>query len=607
MSLDLYQNETADRMLSLRPVMVPEPDAFDGFLRGTGMHAMRTFAKAGSAIDLLGSVGPIIKDAFTGGTEAQDRYFKEHDEVFGNAIDHWTPKPGEVGAAGEVAGTLLGTLPLVLASPSLTVGTTQLSTAEELVRKGVDAEKAQAVGGVQALGLGLGIYMPIFGQSLWQRMLLGGAGFNVIQGAAMRGASDVVLQGTPAEGEFKAFDAKALTLDLLLGLAFGAITHLSPTQRVEGARYWERMKEWGNNFKPSDVDAIATLRQAQHANVDTLPGKPIEASDLQSHVERIRTATEQLLRGEPVDVSTIPAGKFNPVPKRFVEAAKRADMLVSEAAAVAKAYDIVLERPVGPIDDPLVRMTSEAIGEVVLERGPAFQKQGQAEIQVGGYGLVKIIWKHGEKSRKAQSVQVTREDVLRTSEVVRDFMPVEDSVQADGKRLLEWQVTREDGKKVIYSVRRFADDDRQHVVSIFVNEGQEAKFTNKPISEKRNRLPESPGVASKASQPEISNRGSFSSDHPDSQVSGSRKTIAPESEVGKVGADQPKSDPLTLEAQRFVDENPDVKMSVGRDANGEPVTKTAREYLDETRAETSRLRKDASLFEIAAACLMGVM
>jgi len=599
MSLDLYQQETSDRMLALRPVQVPEPDTFDGFVRGTGVYAMRALAKAGSAIDLLGAVGPIIQDTFTDGTEAQDRYFKEHDEVFGSAVDYWTPKPGEVGAAGEVAGTLLGTLPLVLASPALTVGTTQLSTAEELVRKGVDADKAQAVGGVQALGLGLGIYMPIFGQSLWQRMLLGGAGFNVIQGAAMRGASDVVLQGTPAEGEFKAFDVKSLTLDLLLGLAFGAISHLSPAQRAEGEKMWGRMKAWGENLKPSDVDALVTLRQAQHTNVDTLPGRPVEASDLQSHVERIRTATEQLLRGEPVDMSTIPAGRYEPIPERFVEAAKRAEVLVSEAAAVAKAYDIVLERPIGPVDDPLVRLQPEDIGDVLVARGPAVLKNGEVAIEGKGFGLVKFIFRHGEKSAKAPELRLTKEDVVALPKVLREYDPTQ--ISADGMKR-EYRVklpNPEYGERsVVFAITRFGEQGDQHAVSAYI----ERKPTG-PFSKIKS---DSPGSSGRV----VSSTGDTAGDlrHRPTQSQGESpiKTIAPEAEAGKAGVSQPKADPFTLEAQRFADENPDVQVSVGRDANGEPITKTVREYLDETRAEAGRLRKDASLFEIAAACIMGV-
>lgn len=331
MSLDLYQRETAERMDSLAPMLQPETGAFDGFVRGTGEYTMQGFAKAGRAVSLAASTVPIALDAFTDGTELQDRYFKFHDEVFGGAVDYWTPRPGEVAAAGQIAGTLLSTLPLVIASPSAAVGAAYLSTAEDLAREGVSAGKAQAVGAVQAAGLGLGIYMPIFGQSLWQRMLVGGAGFNVVQGAAMRGASDAILQGTPAEGQYEAFDGTALTLDVLLGLGFGAITHLSPAQRAQGAETWRRMTEWGRSLKADDVEALATLRQAQHANVDSLPGRPAESTDLDAHRARLNTAVEQLLRDEPVNVADLPGGRFEPVPERFTGAQARAEDLMAAA------------------------------------------------------------------------------------------------------------------------------------------------------------------------------------------------------------------------------------------------------------------------------------
>lgn len=628
MSLDLYKRETAERMMSLRPVQVPEPDAFDGFVRGTGMYAMRALAKAGSAVDLLGAVGPIIQDGFTDGTEAQDRYFKEHDEVFGSAIDYWTPKPGEVGAAGEVAGTLLGTLPLVLASPSLTVGTTQISTAEDLVKKGVDAEKAQVVGAVQAAGLGLGIYVPIFGQSLWQRMLLGGAGFNVIQGAAMRGASGVILEGTPAADEFKAFDSKALTLDLLLGLAFGAISHLSPTQRAEGEKMWGRIREWGKNLKPSDVDALATLRQAQHANVDTLPGRPADTGDLQAHVDRLRKATEQVLRGEPVNVSDMPAGKFDPIPERFVDAAKRADVLASEAAAVAKAYDIVLERPLGPVNDPLVRLQPEDIGDVLVARGPAVLKNGEIAVEGKGFGLVKFIFRHGEKSTKAPELRLAKEDVTALPKVLREYEPTQ--ISADGMKR-EYRVKLphpEYGERsVVFAITRFGEQGDQHVVSAYI----ERKPTG-PFSKNKS---DSPGSSDRV----VSSPGDTAGDlwHRPTQSQGEspRETIAPEAGAGKaadqaaeseptliqrvreklndlLGMEKPAAvrqeaaDPLAAEARRFADENPDARVSVGRDAEGQPITKTVREYLDETRADVDLARRDSKLFEIAATCLMGV-
>lgn len=337
MSLDLFEDENTAQLHTMRPAALPDVGVFDGFVRGAALTTMQGLAKTGRAIDLLGSVGPIIQDAFTGGTEAQDRYFAEHDEVWGSAVDYWTPKPLEVGAAGQIAGMLISTLPMVIAAPSLAVGSLQLSTAEDLVRKGVDATRANLVGASQAAGLGLGIYMPIFGRTFAERVLYGGIGFNVAQGVGMRAAGQGLLAGTPAEGEFSAFDPTGLTLDVLLGAAFGGIVHLSPAQRAQGAEMWARLEDWGKGVKPSDQAALAALRQAQHLNVDSMPGRPAEPVDVERHAQRVRQALEQLARDEAVDVTDLPAPRFEAEPGRMQEMAARARELTEAAEAVRKA------------------------------------------------------------------------------------------------------------------------------------------------------------------------------------------------------------------------------------------------------------------------------
>lgn len=324
MSLDLYSEEAQDHLSGLRPVDRPETGVFDGFLKGTGMFAMRNFARAGSAVDLAGAVGPIAKEYFgVGEPDEVSRYFKEHDDIFGSAIKYWTPKPDEVGVAAEVAGGLLSTLPLVIASPAFAVGATYMGTAEELMQKGISPGKAQAVGAAQAVGLGLGVWMPILGQNLWQRVFVGGAGFNTAQGIVLRGASGALLEGTQAGDEFKAFDGQALTLDVLLGLAFGSVAHLSPAQRAQGGAAWERIGEWARRLDPSQVDAIATLRQAQHSNVDSAPGKLAGIQDVAAHVDRLKTAIDQLAKGDQVAVDDHRMPEFAPDPKREAAAERR--------------------------------------------------------------------------------------------------------------------------------------------------------------------------------------------------------------------------------------------------------------------------------------------
>lgn len=343
MSFDLYSNEVTAHLDTLRPVTKAEPGAFDNFMSGAGRYAMQGFAKTGRAIDMLGAVGPIAQDKIMGtGTEAQDRYFKEHDDVFGSAVDYWTPKPNEVGVAGEVVGQMLGFIPQVIASPGLAIGSTQLSTGEDLVKAGVSSDKAQAVGAVQAAGLGLGIWVPILGKTLTQRVLLGGAGFNVVQGAATRGASEAILKGTPAEGQYQAFDPTQLTLDTLMGAAFGGLAHVMPGMRAEGEAWQKRLSDWGQKLKPSEVDALLTLRQAQHLNADSMPGKPVDVQDYSAHVDRMRQAIDQLAQDKPVSVEDMPAPKFEPDPARTADAEARLKEMQGQIDAVAKENGVVI-------------------------------------------------------------------------------------------------------------------------------------------------------------------------------------------------------------------------------------------------------------------------
>lgn len=316
MSLDLYEREVREREAAAPKTMVPEASAWDGFLRGTGTSAMQTFAKAGRAGSMALASVPVALDALGDDTQLQEKYFRWHDDTFGAAVDYWTPKPEEVGVAGQITGQLLATLPMVIASPAAAVAATGLGTSEDLVRKGVEPAKAIAAGEIQAVGLGLGIYVPVLGRTLAQRVLAGGAGFNLFQGVATRGASEVVLEGTPGANDFKAFDPTAMTLDVLMGAAFGGIAHLSPSARAQGAKAWEQIDAWGKNLKPSDVDALLVMRQAQHATADSLPGTPKGPEDVAAHTARLKQAIEQLATDKKVSVEDLPKGQWDSDPHR---------------------------------------------------------------------------------------------------------------------------------------------------------------------------------------------------------------------------------------------------------------------------------------------------
>lgn len=344
MAYDLYPeigNEAIAR--ASENLGVGEPSTFAGFASGTGRYAMRGFAETGRAIDLAGSIGPIALDKLTGGTARQDQYFQEHDEVFNRAVDHWTPKPGEVGAAGQIVGSLAGALPLVIANPAAAVASTVLSSAEDLTRQGVDSYAATGVGVIQGATLALGIRLPYLGKTLASRVISGAAG-NVGAGIAGTGLSKAALLATDnakAAEQFDPFDPTQRTLDLLMGAAFGGLAHLDA--RGQAART--------EIFNEQTKNAILTLNQTRHLEGVALPGKESIPGDLNKGVLAVRTAMDQMLRGEPVDVEQITHGmKTAPDPARIKAQAEAADVGMRAAAELMPDAQAAIEP--APVIEP---------------------------------------------------------------------------------------------------------------------------------------------------------------------------------------------------------------------------------------------------------------
>ena len=312
MSFDLASEQINQRLNSMPLTRTIEPGIFDNFGYGAGMATMRTFAAGASGLHLLGAVAPIVQDLTqnflfgTGKTTNQDRFFAEHDALFKRSVDYWTPRPGEVGVAGEITGALLGTLPMVIANPAAGVAQFQMSQAESFVNAGAGSARANIAAIGMGAGFGLGVWMPILGQNLWQRMLVGGAGANVAQGVLTRGFAGQLLEGHVQEGAAPtAFNLMDITTDALLGLAFGSLAHVSPAQRAQGARAWTQIRNWAGSFTPQEVDALAVLRLGQHKNADSAPGIPQTPADLEAHVERMNESLRALVNDQPVDVQSI--------------------------------------------------------------------------------------------------------------------------------------------------------------------------------------------------------------------------------------------------------------------------------------------------------------
>ena len=147
---------------------------------------------------------------------------------------------------------------------------------------------------------------------------------------------------------------------------------------------------------------------------------------------------------------------------------------VTETRALEEAYDAVLHNPLaGSAEDVLARLEPEDIEAVLVHRGPAVLRDGEIVVrgrtlkrQTGsqrGFGLVKIIFGHGEKGNKIPDMPpVTRQDVVALPRLVREY-----ESSFDGARR-EWRIPRDDGNALYIATTMLQDRDESMLVSMYV-------------------------------------------------------------------------------------------------------------------------------------------
>jgi hypothetical protein len=273
-------------------------DFAPGFFRGTGTGAFSGVMRGGAkAADFLATVGRAFSPpAATDEEEALRAHRNEaadqlQQDLRQSAIDHWTPRPSEVGRAGQVLGGLGEVvLPLVAGGgdPALLVGSQTLGAGKDLIDQGVDAKTAGGVAAAEGLATYGGLKVPIVGKTLLSRMASGAAG-NTLVGSASRAAEKSILESRGYDGRAFEQSGETLTTDFLTGLLFGGVHHaLSPAINP--------------NLKPSQVDAALTLRNANHFADATAPGAPRGTVSQAGHQSALEAAINQFSRGDTVDV-----------------------------------------------------------------------------------------------------------------------------------------------------------------------------------------------------------------------------------------------------------------------------------------------------------------
>lgn len=272
---------------------IPERDNAPGFFEGSLTALPAGFEQGGAEIGEL----------LTGGSQhSQD------------VVSSLRPDPMTTGWLGNVLQNIGSVItPAVFGSlvaegnpvgGALTVGETKgYAKMKELQARGVDEKTAAETGTIEGITQGLGVLVPASATGKVVTRVATGAGINVGIGGASRGATGSVLEANGYKemaDQYRVLDGMQIFTDAILGGIFGGLN-------VEGARA---------DPLPSEIDAALAANNIHNHELDSAPGIPADIATRNAHAEAMDVATEQVLRGEPVDVAnTLTDTNFIPKPE----------------------------------------------------------------------------------------------------------------------------------------------------------------------------------------------------------------------------------------------------------------------------------------------------
>lgn len=319
-----------------------------------------------------------------------------------------------------------------------------------------------------------------------------------------------------------------------------------------------------------EVVAAARVQLARDTMAESGLHDPADGRAADEHAAAVFRAQDQIAAGERVDIS---------------------DIISAERLDIGRAYDAVRSMPGGDRFDPMVAIRPEDMEAVAMSRG-GWKGLGDMEVKGSGFGLVKFIWRHGEESKKAPELQVTREDLMSFPEVIRSHEPSRQAAE-DGSQGREWRAALPgpDGKPrtVVFAENRVKGSEVRQMVSAYVQEAGKPGH-DAPLSKAKTDLgPESSGKRLEAHTGDTA--PSFL--HQAGQVKSGEPSIA---EPGKAAI----SSSLDAQAAEIARLAPDMMVQLeGMDA---PMRMA--DALELIKAEAQREIKDAPLLQVAAECFL---
>ncbi|MEK6760098.1 MAG: hypothetical protein AABY51_10025 [Deltaproteobacteria bacterium] len=625
-----------------------------GLVRGAGDVMGAGVLAAGGIVGLM--EGGLFEP------HASDKVFKFYEDEVQPRKDYWTPDPQTVSGTGRLLGAISSVgFPLMLgpgAAPAL-IGSSTFSTAADLLESGVDPATATGIGIMSGVATGAAISLPAAGKTLPQT--LGLIASNPVLGGVQAAAQGEVLKAKGYTQQAKSFDPynlEARTIDLALGVVFGGLSHYGRERKAMPVQVEDAIdtaviaQKTARNNPLNGVKNVMTHNEASNKAVDDiLEGRPVDVSQVLKDVkpEDIKAAVvpgpEAVMLREAGDIA-LKASEDEAV--MAMEGPKEPE--ISDFGPVFTQFK---DKPQEAVKHLLEVKTGEAVGTLHHNSiGPidlVWGKEGTPEKGYeDGYGLAKIVKKHPEVVGRLQGV--IDEMGVKSKSANRAIL---ESLDHKAVVRLDWN-----GETKHWLVSAYKRADTSHTEGSTYGSGSKGgEPTPSPQDVSNKNIPPShgevktAGVSSKASEASAQADTPFA---PKASVNASVEGLeANLKAAAQAVRDNPKSldalrdfnnlvsshpeavdfdtygrlwqkfygeeahpfikatekqknmldDPIEATGERILADNPDITYHAGTDETGEPVIRTAREVVDEARAEVQKAESVKDLFDMAVDCL----
>lgn len=516
--------------------------------------------------------------------------------------------PATTGMAGQVLGSLAIVLPrtavgAVVAGPvggAISAGAPAgYSRTVALESQGVDESTASKVGAVEGAVTGIGAFLPM---ARIVKPVVGDAalsvGANVGLGIVQRGVSAEILESrgyTAQAAQFKAFDKTSMLIDAVLGGFFFGIGRMTGASRPT----------------TSEVDAALTERLSQHADADTAPGLPVDPRSSVAHQYALRSAIEQINRGETVVLpDNIHAAEFIrtiddvvPIipPRADIEASARADVLPT----VRQELEQELAGIVPNVRDLRTEMAGlqrsiDGLDSTFRDRAKEFQQQDNSRKQSETLAREAI---DQERVQTQQRLDAIEEQLVgnRTAEQARADLAAIDRGEVSA-RLEERVKTR--AAEIERGFQRNPLADGVSGANRFrtqrqVDEAAARSEIDRAVTDYESTLP----PVRKAPSPRTEVTPEPAPARP-AEPAGKRQSEGPT--IEQEGQQAPRAgggEELQL-LRNAVARLPDAMVRVGEDADGNPIMVRADEALVEIEAEHAAGMREAEAYNAAITCML---